>query len=159
MSRTNSSSLHAQDKTLSLFIVGVSGEQWLDIALAMHTIEMIPKSMILTIHLLKAPIYSLFFTNLFDSNSLLQNIFIKLKFATFCTLFKIFALLNDWNDCNWSKKLSLSFQKRHLFSEIFATKRAFIQICNAFNFEFHILYMQINFKVCTVKSKTNNWSA
>ena len=37
----------AQTDQLHIFIVALSGEQWLDIALAMHTIEMIPKSMIL----------------------------------------------------------------------------------------------------------------
>ena len=47
--KRNSDRLRAQKKTLSLVIVGLSGEQWLDIALAMHTIEMIPKSMILKI--------------------------------------------------------------------------------------------------------------
>ncbi len=40
----------AQVESLSLIIVGLSGEQWLDIALAMHTIEMIPKSMILNFY-------------------------------------------------------------------------------------------------------------
>ena len=37
----------AQTDQLYIIIVALSGEQWLDIALAMHTIEMIPKSMIL----------------------------------------------------------------------------------------------------------------
>ena len=37
----------AQMKSLQLIIVIYGEEQWLDIAQAMHTIEMIPKSMIL----------------------------------------------------------------------------------------------------------------
>ncbi len=61
----------AQARSLSLIIVGVSGEQWLDIALAMHTIEMIPKSMIL--------IWSPFETRFYSFNS---NLFLRLQIVS-----------------------------------------------------------------------------
>jgi hypothetical protein len=44
-------------KSLYLIIVIYGEEQWLDIAQAMHTIEMIPKSMILIQNIILAFIY------------------------------------------------------------------------------------------------------
>ena len=49
---------HAQKLTLSLFIVGFGDEQRLDIALAIHTIEMIPKSMILICSMISTKLYT-----------------------------------------------------------------------------------------------------
>ena len=46
--------------TLSIIIVDFGEEQWLDIAQAMHTIEMIPKSMILIISNNSASYYNMF---------------------------------------------------------------------------------------------------
>ena len=63
-------------KSLRVIIVIFGEEQWLDIAQAIHTIEMIPKSMILIIYMKESYFYSLFVINVNSSNFFYKSIVI-----------------------------------------------------------------------------------